>query len=79
MSLDGPFRALMKGPLWHLFPQGPIFSSHDITTQFTVCTPFLVGGGCGTKEKKHFRAMGEVKVWPQCQLGGKASSLTLVN
>ena len=21
----------MKGPLGHLFPQGPIFSSHDIT------------------------------------------------
>ena len=69
----------MKGPLGHLFPQGPIFSSHDITAQCTVCAPFLVAGGWGTKEKKHSRATGEIWVWPQCQLGGKASSLTLVN
>ena len=42
----------MKGPLGHLFPQGPIFSSHDIAAQCTVCTPFFVAGGWGTKEKK---------------------------
>ena len=78
----------LKGPLGHHFPQGTIFSSHDITAQCqsdayvaqcTVCAPFLVAGGWGTKEKKHFRAMGEIWVWLQCQLGGKDSSLTLVN
>ena len=65
----------MKGPLGHLFPQGPIFSSHDITAQCKVCAPFLVAGGW----KKHFQATGEIWVWPQWQLGGKASLLTLVN
>ena len=63
---------MMKGPLGHLFPQGPIFSSHGITAQCTVCTPFLVACGWGTKEKKHFRAMVKIWVWPQCQLGGKS-------
>ena len=69
----------MKRPLRYLFPQGPIFSGHDITTQCTVCAPFLVAGGWDTKEKKNFRATGDIWVWPQCQHGGKASSLTLVN
>ena len=34
--------------------------------------PFLVAGGWGTKEKKHFRATGDIWVWPQCQLEVKA-------
>ena len=29
---------------------GPCFSSHDITAQCTVCAPYLVAGGWGTKE-----------------------------
>ena len=69
----------MKGPLGHLFTWGPIFSSLDITAQCTVCSPFLVAGGWGTKEKKHFQVTGEIWVWPQCQLEVNASSLTLVN
>ena len=44
-------KAPMNGPLGNLIPQGPIFISHDITAQCTVCAPFLVAGGWGTKEK----------------------------
>ena len=69
----------MKGQLGHLLPQGPIFSSHNTTAQCTVCAPFLLAGGWDSEEKKHSRATGEILVWPQCQLRGKASSLTLVH